>query len=59
MIACFAILVTGQASAQNKINGVVKDQNGALIVAAQMFPLNVQIESKAYFNSKKLNRKQL
>lgn len=41
-IVCFAVSIIGQTNAQNKINGVVRDQNAAAIVGARVFALNVQ-----------------
>jgi outer membrane receptor protein involved in Fe transport len=36
------VSITAQTSNQNKINGVVKDQNGAVVVGARVFLLNTE-----------------
>ena len=41
-MACLAVSINAQAAGQNKISGVVKDQNGAVIVGARVFALNTQ-----------------
>ena len=39
---CLALSAAAQANNQNKISGVVKDQNGAVIAGARVFLLNTQ-----------------
>ncbi len=52
-IICFTVSITAQAANQNKIGGVVKDQNGAIIVGARVFLLNTQtrIERRTVSNA--------
>jgi outer membrane receptor protein involved in Fe transport len=42
MMICFAISITAQGALPKVIGGVVKDQNGAIVVGARVFLLNVQ-----------------
>jgi outer membrane receptor protein involved in Fe transport len=41
-IICFTVAINAQATGQNKIGGVLKDQNGAVVVGARVFLLNTQ-----------------
>lgn len=41
-VICLTVSISAQIANQNKIGGVVKDQNGAVVVGARVFLLNTQ-----------------
>lgn len=42
VLICLVVSTNAQGANQNKIGGVVKDQNGAIVVGARVFLLNTQ-----------------